>query len=391
MRVILYTGKGGVGKTTLSAATAVASAEQGHRTVVLSTDAAHSLGDALDVRLPHEPTSIAKNLWAFEVDVHHELSKNWKVISAYIKRFLTSQGYDEVVAEELAIMPGMEELFSLLKLLELEKSGLYDVAIIDCAPTGSTLQFLAFSDVIDWYMTRFFHLERRLVKAVKPIAEKVIKAPLPTDEVFYNVEGIYQRVVAIKEMLTDPVRSTVRLVSNPEKMAVAESRRAFVALSLHGFPVDAVVANRVLPKEAGKGYFANWMKTQKANLDEIKTFFSPVPTLTCPYYDREMLGLDNLRLLASDVFTNGDAAAVLHSDRPFLLETDENGLVQMKIKLPGVEKDDIDLWIKEDELIITVQGRRRNILLPRALQELALQKAKLNEGVFCIEFGRRGS
>jgi arsenite-transporting ATPase len=214
MRTILYTGKGGVGKTTLSAATAVACAKQGRRTVVMSIDAAHSLGDSFDTRIGSEPTPIIDNLHALEIDVHHELERNWNVISTYIKRFLTSQGYDEVVAEELVVMPGMEELFSLLKLLEFKRSGEYDLAVIDCAPTGSTLQFLGFSDVLDWYMTRFFNLERRIVKTVKPIAEKIIKAPLPTDEVFGSVEGIYARIIAIKELLMDPDLSSVRIVTN---------------------------------------------------------------------------------------------------------------------------------------------------------------------------------
>ena len=385
MRVILYTGKGGVGKTTLSAATAVASAAKGNRTVVMSTDAAHSLGDAFDTRLSAEPKTLSKNLDAFEIDVHHELERNWSVISGYIKRFLTSQGYDEIVAEELAVMPGMEELFSLLKLLEFDRSGEYDVAIIDCAPTGSTLQLLAFSDVIEWYMTRFFDLERKIVKVVKPIAEKIIKAPLPGDDVFISIDGIYERIMAVKGLLSDPERSSVRIVTNPEKMVIAESRRAYVALSLYGFPVDCVIANRVIPSEAGEGYFANWRKLQNGYMSQLKEFFAPMPINSCPLFNQEMVGQKQLAHLAETVFDGSDPSQVYFSERPFVLDT-VNNHIEMKIKLPGVDKKDIDLWTKEDELIITVGGRRRNFLLPRALRGYRLTRAKSENGIFTIVF-----
>lgn len=385
MRVILYTGKGGVGKTTLSAATAVSSALKGHRTVVMSIDAAHSLGDAFGVELGHEPTTLTENLDALEIDVHHELERNWNVISKYIKRFLTSQGYDDVAAEELTVLPGMEELFSLLKLLEFERSKNYDLAIIDCAPTGSTLQFLAFSDVIDWYMTRFFNLERKIIRTVKPIAEKIIKAPLPTDDVFISIEGIYDRIMAVKDLLTDPDRSSVRIVTNPEKMVVTESRRAYIALSLFGFPVDCVVANRLLPPEAAQGYFASWCSLQEKNLKKIREDFAPIPVKTSRMFATEVIGMDQLALLSEDIFGTNDPAQIFHADRPFELKA-MNGTVEMAIKLPGVDKDQIDLWTKEGELIITVEGRRRNLLLPRAMTGYRLTKAKYSNDVFTIYF-----
>ena len=385
MRAILYTGKGGVGKTTISAATAVASAEHGYRTLVMSIDAAHSLGDSFEKKIGYEPTPLRKNLHALEIDVHHELERNWSVISGYIKRFLKSQGYDEVVAEELVVMPGMEELFSLLKLLEFERSGEYDVAIIDCAPTGSTLQFLGFSDVLDWYMTRFFNLERRFIKAVKPIAERIIKAPLPTDEVYTSVEGIYGRIMAIKELLTDPEKSSVRIVTNPEKMVVSESRRAYVALSLFGFPVDAVIANRLLPPEAATGYFASWKDIQAENMKRIDQFFSPMPILSCRLFDNEMVGEQKLLTLSKEIFGDSDPVKARVIDRPFLIETEDN-TVLMKLKLPTVTKEDIDLWTKEDELIISVNGHKRNLLMPRALRGHKLSRAKFEGGMFIIRF-----
>lgn len=385
MRIILYTGKGGVGKTSLSAATAVAAAKKGHRTIVMSIDAAHSLGDSFDVKLGHEPVNLMENLDALEIDVHHELERNWDVISKYIKRFLTSQGYDELVAEELVVMPGMEELFSLLKLLEFDKQGKYDLAIIDCAPTGNTLQFLAFSDVIDWYMGRFFNLERKIVKAVKPIAERIIKAPLPSDEVFGSIEDIYEKILSIKNLLSDPKRSSVRIVTNPEKMVVSESRRAYLALSLFGFPVDCVIANRVFPPEAVDGYFSNWKQVQKENIELIHEFFAPLPIMPCKMFDTEIVGIKNLEKLAVEVFGKKDPADIFYSDKPFSIES-ENGFMVMKLKLPGVDKDDIQLWTKEDELIITVNGHRRNMLLPKALRGHKLSKASFVKDMFTIRF-----
>ncbi len=386
MRVILYTGKGGVGKTTVSAATALACASRGQRTIVLSTDAAHSLADLLERSIGPEPVEIAKNLHACEIDVHHELRLNWGTIQAYIKHFLSRRGYGEVIADELSVLPGMEDFFSLLRLLELDKTGEYDVAILDCAPTGATLQLLGFTDVVDWYMNRFFDIERKLVKAIRPVAERVIQAPLPGDEVFGQVEQIYMRMMRIKTLLTDPTRSSVRLVTNAEKMVVAESRRAFTCLGLYGYPVDAVVVNRLLPNEID-GYLARWLDIQKTHLDEIERAFNPLPMLRCKLFPQEMTGLKAVEAIAAEVFAERDPAAVLYRDRPFEL-LGESGAYEMRLRLPGVGKKDINLLVKEGELIVSAGGFVRHILLPRQLDRHVVARARMDGDTFRIQFAR---
>jgi arsenite-transporting ATPase len=386
VRVILYTGKGGVGKTTISAATALACARRGARTIVLSTDAAHSLADLLETPIGPEPARITKNLHACEVEVYHELAKNWGAIRAYIKHFLASRGYGEVLSDELSVMPGMEDLFSLLRLLELEESGRYDVAVIDCAPTGATLQLLGFTDVFEWYMNRFFDLERKLVRAIRPVAEKVIKAPLPGDEVFGQVEVLYRRMSAVKALLTDPDRSSVRLVVNPEKMVIAESRRAYTCLALYGYPVDAVVINRRLPPEAD-GYLHEWLDIQRRHLAVIERSFAPLPLLSCKLFPSEMTGLNAVEAIADELFHEFAPDQVLLTRTPFELEA-RNGVFEMRLYLPGVTKKDVQLFVKDGELIVNAAGFRRHFLLPRQLDGFLVAKARLDGDHFIILFAR---
>ncbi|MDP8225079.1 MAG: TRC40/GET3/ArsA family transport-energizing ATPase [Candidatus Lernaella stagnicola] len=386
MRVILYTGKGGVGKTTISAATAYGCALRGKRTIVISTDAAHSLADLFDREIGPEPTEIRENLYACEVEVHHELAKNWGTIQAYIKHFLSSRGYGEVLADELSVVPGMEDLFSLLRLLEMEESGEYDVAVIDCAPTGATLQLLGFTDVFDWYMNRFFDIERRLVRAIRPVAERIIQAPLPGDDVFGQVEDLYAKMMAIKTMLTDPTRASVRLVVNPERMVIAESRRAHTCLGLYGYPLDAVIVNRVLPADVD-GYLAEWVGIQKHHMQTIDASFHPLPRLQCKLFPREMTGLPAVGVLADEVFGDRDPAEIMYQHKPFELEAKQD-YYEMRLYLPGVTKKDVSLLVKDGELILGAAGFKRHILLPRQLDEHVVAKARLNGDIFTIIFAK---
>jgi arsenite/tail-anchored protein-transporting ATPase len=386
VRVILYTGKGGVGKTTISAATAWACAKAGKRTIVLSTDTAHSLADLLDVNIGPEPVEVAPNLHACEVEVHHELAKNWGTIQAYIKHFLSSRGYGEVIADELSVVPGMEDLFSLLRLLELDASGEYDVAVIDCAPTGATLQLLGFTDVFDWYMNRFFDIERKLVRAIRPMAERIINAPLPGDEVFGQVEELYRMMMSIKTLLTDPKKSSVRLVVNPEKMVIAESRRAHTCLGLYGYPIDAVVVNRMLPPDLD-GYLSEWVGIQHQHMQAIDACFAPLPRLQCKLFPREMTGLDAIAAVAEEIFGDADAAAIMHNRAPFELEV-KNDYYEMRLFLPGVSKKEVGLLVKDGEMILTAGAYKRHILLPRQLDEYVVAKAKLTGDTFLIIFAK---
>ncbi|MFQ5457411.1 MAG: ArsA family ATPase [Myxococcota bacterium] len=386
MRIILYTGKGGVGKTTLSAITAVRAAELGHKTMVISTDAAHSLSDALDKPLGAEPVRIAEKLWAQELDVNRELQVNWDKIHRYLTDFLKRQGFEDVIAEEMALLPGMEELFCLLKLKEYAESGDYDVTIIDCAPTGSTVRLLSFPDVAGWYMDRFFHLERKLMKTVKPVAERIVKVPLPTDEVYSNVEQIYLRLKGMKELLSDPARASIRLVFNPERMVIKESQRALTYLSLYGFSVDSVFANRVLPKDLQDPYMTGWRDIQKEHMKTADACFSPIPILSIPLFPREIAGIELLSQAAVEVFGSDDPTSIYHVEKPFEITKKKNGEYGLVIHLPFAEKEKIELWVKGDDLIIRVNNVKRSIRLPRALVGREVKGAKLEKGRFTVIF-----
>jgi len=387
MRIILYTGKGGVGKTSISAATALLAAELGKRTVVISTDAAHSLADALGRNIGPEPVEIAPHLSAEEINVYHQLKRYWGKIQEYAKKFLAAQGYDEILAEELAVLPGMEDLFSLLRLLDYHQQGDCDLAVVDCAPTGSTLQLLSFTDVMEWYMTRFFNLERKIMRTIKPVAEKLIKAPLPTDDVYSSVESIYEKVMEVKRLLIDPARCSIRLVTNPERMVVKETQRAYTALALCGFPIDLVIANRIMPPEATSGYFSAWSEAQSRNMKELEAAFAPLPILRCPWQSIEPVGLDQLRAMGRQIFGKDDPTKVYFLESPFVVET-QNGAATLKLKLPGVSKDRVDLWTKEGELIFRVDDRVRNIILPRALADMRVTKARMEGEWFVVSFAK---
>jgi arsenite/tail-anchored protein-transporting ATPase len=385
MRIILFTGKGGVGKTSLSAATAVACARRGTRTIVLSTDAAHSLADVLGVEIGSEPVDVEKNLVAQEINVHAELRHHWGAIRAYLKKFLASQGYQELMAEELAVMPGMEDLFALIKLLEIREEGLHDLAIIDCAPTGATLQLLGMADVLQWYMEKFYNIEKKIALAIKPIAEKIIKAPMPDKGVYASIEQIYKRLMEVRDLLSDPEISSIRIVTNPEKIVIQETQRAYTYISLFGFPVDAVLANRVIPAKAMRGYLKDWGKLQKKYMAKIESAFSPLPILKTPLFPTEMLGPDLLAQMAASAYGSLDPKAVLWKGRPFVLEG-ENGKYTMSINVPGVMKKDIDLWAKKSELIIKVGDFQRNFILPGSLDGHVVTKAEYSDGVFKVNF-----
>ena len=386
MRIILYTGKGGVGKTTISAATAVRCAELGHNTIVMSTDPAHSLADSLNCKIGSKPKKIAENLTAEEIDVNEELKVNWGRIQKFATKFLKSRGFDDLMAEEFAVLPGMEELFSLLKLKGYSEERAYDVAIIDCAPTASTVRMLSMPDVIRWYMDRFFDIERRIIRTVRPIAERIANFPLPTDDVYDSVEELFHKVEGMREVLIDPKNASIRLVFNPEKMVIKESQRAYSYLNLFGFTVDAVVANRIYPDEIEDPYFDRWRKAQHKYLDEARDIFDPLPMFKGKLFDREMVGRKLLHELAIDIFGDIDPSDVFFDEPPIRMKQIDSNYV-MSIHLPGTQKKDLDIWSAGEELIIEVGAYRRNILLPRSLAQRHIVEAKFKGDDLNIVFG----
>lgn len=390
MRIILYTGKGGVGKTSVSAATGLRSAELGYRTLVLSTDAAHSLSDSFDREIGKAPVVVAKNLHAQEIDVNHELIVNWGKIQDFLVKFLKRQGFEDFMAHEFSIFPGMEELFSLLVLERYDSSDSYDVAVIDCAPTGSTIRMLSFPDIIRWYMEKVFHIERKIVKAVRPVAERIAHIPLPTDDVYLSIEDLYLKVHDIKEILTESESSTIRLVCNPQKMVIKESQRVYTYLNLFGFSVDAVIMNRILPEEVTDSYFGQWKKAEKKHLQEATESFQPIPIFPCNLFNREIVGLKLLSTMAKDIFGDEDPTKVFFREKPMAIAK-QNGDYVLSLKLPFAEKKDLDIWVKGDELILTIGNFKRNIFLPRSLSSLKVRGARFQDEHLMVTFGKEGA
>jgi arsenite/tail-anchored protein-transporting ATPase len=386
MRVILYTGKGGVGKTTVAAATAVACARLGHRTLVMSTDAAHSLGDSLDVELGDRPMQVEPNLWAQEVNALHELEENWEKVHRYLSALFASQGVDDIVAEEMASPPGMEEVASLMWIKHHQRSGEYDVLIVDCAPTGETLQLLAFPDVARWYLNRIFPIERRVMKVARPVVQPFLSIPLPGDEIFGSIKDLLLDLEAMKQVLADPRIATVRIVLNLERMVIKEAQRAFTYLSLYDYLTDLVVVNRELPPEVTDAYFTAWREAQARYSEMVETAFSPVPILRTRLFDHEVVGLESLAEMADSIFGDRDPAAILHhevSQRVRKVGAD----YELLLHLPFVSRDELSVTHREGELYVTVGPYKREITLPRVLKGRVVRSARLEEGMLRVVFG----
>ncbi len=380
-RIILFTGKGGVGKTTVAAATAIRSAELGRKTLVISTDPAHSLSDSFGVRLNPYPTEIMDNLEGMEVNVEYELERHWSVIKEYLSLFFRSQGIEDVVAEELAIFPGFDELASLLHLLKFYRSGEYDAIILDCAPTGETLRLLSVPEVAKWYMNRFFGIERKVLKIVKPIAEPLIDVPLPSDEVLDKIQELYTKISELKDIL-ESKDTSVRIVMNPEKMVIRESERAFTYLNLFGYRVDCVIVNKIFPEKAGE-YFSEWMKIQREYLKEIEDKF-PLPVKKVEFKSTEVTG-ELLRDIAREIYGDEDPLKVFHEGKPMVIEKEGDDFV-LRIKAPFVEKQDIKLFKRGEELVIVAGQWKRIVFLPQSLAIREPASAKFEEGELKIVF-----
>jgi len=386
VRLLLYSGKGGVGKTSLSAATAVRAARQGRRTLVVSTDAAHSLADALGSDVGAEPVRVAKDLHALEIDVGRELSEHWGVIHEWLTRFMSFSGVEDAVAEEMAILPGMEELFSLLRVKRLVEHGRWDLVVVDCAPTGETVRMLGIPEVLEFYFTRIFPIQRSVVRSVRPVARRLTEMPIPDDAVFGAVQSLYRELEGVGDLLRDPARSSIRLVLNPERMVVRESQRLYTYLCLFGFPVDAVIANRVLPEAAISPWLERWREIQAGHLTEARTAFEPLPFLEAPLFDREMVGLEALDEMAGAVFGRRDPAAILHRGRPLSVKRQGDGYA-LELLLPFARKDRLQVWSTGEDLVVVVENQRRHVPLPRSVASRPLRSAALNDGVLRVVFG----
>ncbi len=316
-RTILYTGKGGVGKTSVAAATARLCAARGLRTVLLSTDPAHSLSDSLEADLGADPTPIGERLWGQEVQAQREMEDNWGQVQRWLAGLLADRGVMDIAAEELTVPPGMDELFSLLQIKRHHASGDYDVVIVDCAPTGETLRLLSFPEIAQWWLEKVFPVERKLVTAARPIAKTFLDVELPDQDVFGEVNRLVENLVAMNEILRDRERASIRLVMNADRMVVNEAQRTFTYLNLYGYLTDAVVVNRLFPDEVGSGYFGEWHRRQGERLGEIEDGFAPVPVLRARYFDEEVVGTVMLDRLGTELFGAGrPREAAPHGARP---------------------------------------------------------------------------
>jgi arsenite-transporting ATPase len=323
-----------------------------------------------------------------EIDVNRELASHWGVIHDYLTRFITFRGVEETVAEELAILPGMEELFSLLRVRTFADSRRYDVIVIDCAPTGDTVRMLAVPEVLGFYFDRIFPIQRTVVRTVRPVAKRVTDLPLPSDDVFGAVKELYGQMETMGPILQDPKRSSIRIVLNPEKMVINESQRLYTYLSLFGFPVDAIVANRVLPEEARSEYFDRWFSIQAGHLKTARSAFEPLPFFEAPLFDREMVGTDMLDEFAERVFGGTDPTGVLHRERPMEIRKKGKGYV-LSLRLPFADKDRIQVWTRGDDLVVQVDNQRRHLVLPRTLAGRGVEAAAFADEWLRVTFGKK--
>ncbi|TAK34738.1 MAG: ArsA family ATPase [Chloroflexota bacterium] len=384
-RIILYTGKGGVGKTSVAASTALRCSQLGYRTVVLSTDAAHSLADSFDCTLGARPTALSSNLWGQEVDVFYEIRANWGTVQEYVSALMAWRGLDQVVAEELTILPGIEELISLLQITDHHDSGQFDVIIVDCAPTGETLRLLSFPEVARWWMEKIFPIQRRVSKTIRPLVRTIMDMPLPDDPVFDSLQHLFAKLDQMHRLLADTDKSSVRLVLNPEKMVIKEAQRTFTYLNLFGYPVDAIVCNRIIPGEVHDQYFESWKAAQGKYYQMAEEGFSPLPILSAPLFDQEVVGQRMLEVMGRAIFADRDPHAFFYRGQIHTVKKD-NGAFVLTIALPFVDKQDVSLTQHRDELIVQVGNQRRNIVLPRALVGLTPREAKLADGKLTIKF-----
>jgi arsenite/tail-anchored protein-transporting ATPase len=387
----MFTGKGGVGKTSLAAASGMKLAELGHRTLIMSIDPAHSLADCFDLDndlfrgQTSDPLAVSQQLSIFELNIQKEIKRHWQEISSYVSAVLRTTGISGVEAEELAILPGMEELSAMMYINQYRRENRYDVIVLDAAPTAESLRFISMPTTLDWYMKHIFPFQRNLLKAVRPIANRVAPFELPTDSYFINIRELFEKLDGIDELMGDPQITSVRLVTNPEKMVLRETQRAFVYFSLHGLTVDSIIVNRVLPAEVRDVWFNDWHMSQENVLREIEEYFAPVPVKRVPLFSHEVLGAHRLRELAALLYPGSeDPSAVTRTEKPYSFEK-QNGTYEIRVLLPFATKGEIGLFKKGDELVVEIGTLRRHIGLPRSMASLSPSRAKLEKGLLTVE------
>ncbi|MEM4264829.1 MAG: ArsA family ATPase, partial [Thermoplasmata archaeon] len=369
----------------VAAATALRAAKMGHKTVVMSTDSAHSLSDSLGIPLSGEIKTIQKNLDAIEIEVQYEIESKWAEIHNYIADFLESQGIEPVTAKELAVLPGMEFMSALFYIEQFYKEGKYDTIIVDTAPTADTIRLLSYPDVIDWYFDKLFGILKNLMKVARATVGHVMRTPLPTDKVLEDVQWMKTRLETVKNIMTDPEQTSVRLVLNPEKMVITETMRAYTYLSLYGYTVECIIVNRVFPESSGKGYFKEKLEEQKRYMKEIDEAFSPLKMMTAQILSKEIVGRESLNLLADMIFGDEDPTQVYSREKPMKM-FDEDGARVLALKIPFAVDKTVELYNRKDLLIVSIGSYKRSITLPYTYASLAVRNAKMDDGWLKIYF-----
>ena len=398
MRILLFSGKGGVGKTSLAAATGLRLARSGRRTLVISVDPAHSVADAFDLnaslfsRETAEPLAIGERLDVQEVNIQAELKRHWQEILAYVASVFRTTGVTDIEAEELAILPGMEELSAMMYVNQYHREGRYDVIVLDCAPTAESLRFVSMPTTLEWYMRHIFPLQRTVVRAVRPIANRIGPLELPSDSYFSNVQSLFARLEGVEALLEDAEVTSVRLVTCPERVVLRETQRAFVYFSLHGLTVDTIVVNRVLPDEVQDGFFTQWRATHAAVLREIDEYFAPVPVRRVPLFADEVLGRSRLEALGELLYPGGeDPSRHVRLERPYTFDRSPSGAYRIRVTLPFAGRGDVELFKKGVDLVVEVGTLRRHIGLPASMAALRPARATLDQGVLTVELEGGGA
>lgn len=384
-RIYIFTGKGGVGKTSVAAAHAIKSAKDGYKTLLVSTDMAHNLGDLFDVYIGKEPISIIENLNIYEIDPTYIIEKDFSDIMKCINNMFP-QSVDNYM-EDFGILPGTEELFSLLKINEIYNENIYDRIIVDCAPTGETLSLLKFPELLSWYMEKLFPLGKIGVKVLAPISKQFFKIELPNKSAMNDIERLYLKLSQLQELLKNRKTTSIRLVTMPEKMVVEETKRNYMYMNLYNFNVDGIYINRILPKDINNSFFDEWLNIQTKYTKELKAIFAGIPTYNIPWYDEELRGLKAVNRICNDVINDNKVFDFLEITKREVYEKNENGYL-LSVFIPLAKKGDLDLYQSESDVVIKLNNFKRNIPLPNILRNYLITSAKLEEGILKIQFER---
>jgi len=385
MRIILYTGKGGVGKTSVAAATAVKLAKDGKKVLIISTDQAHSLSDSFGVKLKNAPVLISDNLWGLEIDAILEGELVWGSMKSYMKEILTARAQGGIEAEELLVFPGLEELFSLFKITDIYEQNQYDVLIVDCAPTGETLSLLKFPEMFDNLIKTVLPMKRKATKIAGPMIEKIMKIPMPEDNVFDDIENLNEKLFKLQAIMTNREILSIRIVTTPERIVIKEAKRNFTYLHLYNYNIDAIIVNKVYPKLALDGYFSKWINLQEEGLTEIRESFSEVPVFTLMLLNKELVTEEILLEAANQIFGDTDPSGILFKDKIFEVKKESDGY-SFILNIPFADKADMDMCQKGSELMLQIKNEKRIFTLPDVLRNKTVQSAEYTEGQLMIRF-----